>query len=147
MSASRWDPFRELNTLQDRMNRLFEEASRGRRGGEPSGSTSWSPAVDIYETESEIVVKAELPGLDRKDIVLNLEKNLLTLSGNRPFDKAAKEESYHRIERSYGAFSRTFTIPVVVSESDIRADYKEGVLTIVLPKTERARARQIQIGT
>src|SRR6185436_803820 len=108
MAVVRWDPFRDLNMLQDRMNRLFDDAGRYR--DEPSATTTWSPAVDIFETEGEIVVKAELPGMERKDITLNLEKNVLTLRGERRFEKDAKEDNYHRIERAYGGFSLAFSI-------------------------------------
>jgi HSP20 family protein len=145
MAVIRWDPFRDLNMLQDRMNRLFDDAGRGYRNGEPAATTTWSPSVDIFETEGEIVVKAELPGMERKDISLNLEKNVLTLRGERRFDKETKEENYHRIERAYGGFSRSFSIPAIVEEDKIRADYKDGVLTILLPKKEQAKPKQIQI--
>ena len=145
MAVVRWDPFRDLNALQDRMNRLFEDAGRGLRGDEPSATTTWSPAVDIYETEGNIVVKAELPGLERKDITLNLEKNILTIRGERRFEKEAKDDNYHRIERSYGAFSRSFSIPTTVNDDKISADYKDGVLTVTLPKKEQAKPKQIQI--
>lgn len=101
--------------------------------------------MDIYENDTEIVVKAEVPGLDQKDIELNLENNVLTLKGKREFEKEAKDENYHRIERAYGGFSRSFSIPAVVAESKIRADYKEGVLTILLPKTQKAMPKQIKI--
>lgn len=146
MAMMRWDPFRDLNTLQDRMNRLFEDAGRGWGSDEPSATTSWSPAVDIFETEGEIVVKAELPGMERKDIALNLENNVLTLKGERRFEKETKEENYHRIERAYGGFSRAFSIPATVDEEKIRADYKDGVLKILLPKKEQAKPKQIRIG-
>ena len=145
MAVVRWDPFRDLNMLQDRMNRLFEDASRNWKGDEPAATTTWSPAVDIFETESEIVVKAEVPGMERKDITLNLENNVLTLKGERRFLKEAKEENYHRIERSYGGFSRAFSIPATVDEEKIRADYQDGVLKIVLPKKEQLRPKQIKI--
>jgi len=145
MAVVRWDPFRDLNMLQDRMNRLFEDASRNWKGDEPAATTTWSPAVDIFETESEIVVKAEVPGMERKDITLNLENNVLTLRGERRFLKEAKEENYHRIERSYGGFSRAFSIPATVDEEKIRADYQDGVLKIVLPKKEQLRPKQIKI--
>src|SRR5215469_12151438 len=147
MAISRWDPFRDLNVLQDRMNRLFDDAGRNWRTDEPSATTTWSPSVDIFETENEIVVKAELPGLDRKDITLHLENNVLTLRGERKFEKETKEENYHRIERSYGNFSRSFSIPATVDEEKIRADYKDGVLKIVLPKKEQARPKQIKIAS
>ena len=147
MTVIRWDPFRDLNTLQDRMNRLFEEANRGGRADEPTATTSWSPSVDIFETEESIVVKAEVPGVDPKEIALSLENNVLTLKGDRRFEEETKDENYHRIERSYGGFSRSFSIPALVEEAAIKADYKEGILTIVLPKTEKARPKQIQIDT
>ena len=145
MAVVRWDPFRDLNMLQDRMNRLFEDANRNWKSDEPASTTTWSPAVDIFETESEIVVKAEVPGMERKDITLNLENNVLTLKGERRFLKEAKEENYHRIERSYGGFSRAFSIPATVDEEKIRADYQDGVLKIVLPKKEQLRPKQIKI--
>jgi HSP20 family protein len=140
----KWDPFRDLNVLQDRMNRLFDDASRW-KNGEAAATTTWSPAVDIFETEGDIVVKAELPGMERNDITLNLEKNVLTLKGERRFEKETKEENYHRVERAYGGFSRAFSIPATVDEEKIRADYKDGVLKIVLPKKEQAKPKQIRI--
>lgn len=145
MALTRWDPFRDLSILQDRMNRMFEDAGRGWRGDEPAATTSWSPAVDIYESENEIIVQAELPGVDRKDITLHLEKNVLTLKGERRFEKETKQENYHRIERSYGGFSRSFSIPAIVDEEKIRADYKDGILKIALPKKEQVKPKQIQI--
>jgi len=146
MAITRWDPFRDLGLLQDRMNRLFDDAGRGWRADEPSATTPWSPAVDIYETENEILVQAELPGVDRKDITLNLENNVLTLKGERRFEKETKQENYHRIERSYGAFSRSFSIPASVDDEKIRADYKDGILKIALPKKELVKPKQIKIG-
>jgi len=145
MALTRWDPLRELSLMQDRMNRLFDDAGRGWRGDEPSSTTTWSPAVDIYETENEITVHAELPGVDRKDITLNLEKNVLTLKGERRFEKETKHENYHRIERSYGGFSRAFSIPAIVEEEKIQAEYKDGILRISLPKKEQVKPKQIQI--
>ena len=145
MALTRWDPFRDLSIMQERMNRMFEDAGRGWRGDEPSSTTTWSPAVDIYETENDIQVQAELPGVDRKDISLNLEKNVLTLKGERRFEKETKQENYHRIERAYGGFSRSFSIPAIVDEEKIRADYKDGILKIALPKKEQVKAKQIAI--
>lgn len=142
MTLTRWDPFREL---QDRMNRMFEDTGRGWRSDEPSSTTTWSPAVDIYETQSEILVQAELPGVDRKDISLHLEKNVLTLKGERRFEKETNQENYHRIERAYGGFSRSFSIPATVEEDKIRAEYKDGILKIALPKKEQVKPKQIQI--
>jgi len=145
MAVVRWDPFRDLNLLQDRMNRLFDDAGRGWRADEPAATTTWRPAVDIFETEGENIVKAELPCIERKDITLHLENNVLSLRGERKFEKETKDENYHRIERSYGAFSRSFSIPATVDDENIRAEYKDGVLNIVLPKKEQARAKQIKI--
>jgi len=146
MAVIKWDPFRDLNMLQERMNRLFDDTGRGiRRNEEPASTTIWSPAVDIYETDGEIVVQAELPGMDRKDIQLNLENNVLTIRGDRQFKKETKEDNYHRIERSYGGFSRSFSIPTTVDEEKIRADYTDGVLKVALPKKEQAKPKQIQI--
>ena len=147
MAIVRWDPFRDLNMLQDRMNRLFDDAGSTWRTDEPAATTSWSPSVDIFETEGEIVVKAELPGMDRKDIQLNLENNVLSLRGERKFQKETKDDNYHRIERSYGVFSRAFSIPASVDEERIRADYKDGVLKIVLPKKDQAKPKQIKIAS
>ena len=147
MAITRWDPFRDLNILQERMNRVFEDAAgRSWKSDEPSATTSWSPAVDIYETENEIIVQAELPGVERKDITLNLENNVLTLKGERRFEKESNQDNYHRIERAYGTFSRAFSIPTLVDDDKIRADYKDGILKIALPKKEQVKAKQIQIG-
>jgi len=146
MPISRWDPFKDLNVLQDRMNRLFEDAAgRGWRGHEATSTTTWSPVVDIFETANEIFVKAEIPGVDKKDVSLHLENNVLTLKGERRFEKETKEENYHRIERAYGAFSRAFAIPVTVDDDNIRAEYRDGILTIALPKKQQVRPKQIQI--
>src|SRR5579862_736680 len=145
MAVVRWDPFRDLGLLQNRMNRLFDDAGRGWHNDEPAATTTWSPSVDIFETENEIVVKAELPGVDRKDISLHLENNVLTLKGERRFEKETKEENYHRIERAYGGFSRSFSIPATVDEEKIRADYHDGILRIALPKKEAVKPKQIRI--
>lgn len=147
MAVIRWDPFRELGTLQDRMNRLFDDVTRGGGNGEPTSTTAWSPAVDIVETENEIHVKAEVPGVSLGDIDLSLENNVLTLKGERKFEKESKDENYHRIERSYGSFSRSFSVPSSVDAASIKADYKEGVLTITLPKTQKAKPKQIAINS
>jgi HSP20 family protein len=146
VGITRWDPFRDLSILQERMNRLFEDAGRGYRGDEAAATTTWSPAVDIFETENDIMVKAELPGIERKDITLNLDNNVLTLKGERKFEKETRQENYHRIERAYGGFSRAFSIPAIVDEEKIRADYKDGILTIALPKKEQVKPKQIKIG-
>ena len=148
MAIVRWEPFRDLMSLQDRMNRLFDESYRGNRTGDADEwalGGSWAPAVDIYEQDGNIVMKAELPGVDPKAVDIRLENNTLTLRGERKLDKEVKQDSYHRVERSYGAFSRSFTLPTVVDQGNIKAEYRDGVLKLTLPKREEAKPRQIQI--
>lgn len=150
MAIVRWEPFRDLMSLQDRMNRLFDESFRG---ASRSGATdddwalggSWAPAVDIYEQEGNIVLKAELPGVDSKDVDIRLENNVLTLRGERKLDTEVKRENYHRVERAYGSFTRSFTLPTVVDQEKIKADYRDGVLRVTLPKREEAKPKQISI--
>jgi HSP20 family protein len=149
MAIVRWEPFRDLMGLQERMNRLFDEAFRGARGtgqeDDWSLGGSWAPAVDIYEQEGNIVLKAELPGIDPKDVDVRVENNVLTLRGERKFDNEVKRDNYHRVERAYGAFSRSFTLPNVIDTDRIKAEYKDGVLRMTLPKKEEAKPKQIAI--
>ena len=148
MAMVRFEPFRDLVTLQDRMNRLFEDSfgrSRGAAADDWALGGSWAPAVDIYEHEGNIVLKAELPGIDPKDVDIRVENNVLTLRGERKFDHEVEKDNYHRVERSYGAFSRSFTLPNVVDTGNIKAEYRDGVLRMTLPKREEAKPRQIQI--
>lgn len=147
MALVRFEPFRELMTLQDRMNRLFDDSYRARTGeGEDWAlGGSWAPAVDIYEKDGNIVLKAELPGVDPKDVDVRVENNLLTLRGERKFDQEVKREHYHRVERSYGVFTRSFSLPNVVDTQNIKAEFKDGVLRMTLPKREEAKPKQIQI--
>ena len=148
MALVRWEPFREMVTIQDRMNRIFDEAFRANRGAgsqEDYALAAWTPAVDIYEQEGNIVLKAELPGVDPKDVDVRVENNVLTLRGERKFDSDVKKEGYHRVERPYGSFGRSFTLPTVVETEKIKAEYKDGVLRVTLPKREEAKAKQISI--
>ena len=148
MAIVRWEPFRDLMGLQERMNRLFDESYRARNAGnadEWALGGSWAPAVDIYEQDGNIVMKAELPGVDPKAVDIRLENNTLTLRGERKLDKEVKEDNYHRVERAYGTFSRSFTLPTVVDQGSIKAEYRDGVLKLTLPKREEAKPRQIQI--
>jgi len=146
MAIVRWEPFRDLMSLQERMNRLFDESYRA-RGGEDDWALggTWAPAVDIYEHENTIVIKAELPGVDPKDVDIRLDNNVLTINGERKLDNEVKKESYHRVERSYGAFTRSFTLPTTVDPNGIKAEYRDGVLRVTLPKREEAKPKQIQI--
>jgi HSP20 family protein len=144
MAIVKVDPFRELVTMHDRMSRLFgdvylRDEDTGFRG-------SWTPAVDIYETEShDLVLKAELPGLDRQDIEVTVENSTLVLKGSKKFEAEVKEENYRRVERSYGTFHRSFTLPNTVDASRVSADYKNGVLTVRLPFREEAKPRTINV--
>jgi HSP20 family protein len=148
MAIVRWEPFRDLVSLQERMNRLFDESFRGahRGSGEEDWMTgAWAPSVDIYEQDGTIVLKAELPGIDPKDVDVRVENNILTLRGERKLDSEVKKESYHRVERSYGTFSRSFTLPNAIDTERIKAEYTDGVLRMTLPKKEEAKPKQISI--
>jgi HSP20 family protein len=144
MAMVRWEPVRDLLSLQDRVRGMIEGSYRGGDEDWALGG-SWAPAVDIYEKDGNIVLKAELPGLDPKDVDVRVENNILTLRGERKFDNEVKRDNYHRVERAYGTFTRSFTLPNVVDTSNIKADFKDGVLHVVLPKKEEAKQRQIQI--
>jgi HSP20 family protein len=127
----------------DRLNRMFDAAF----SGEPLSSGAWVPAVDIVETpEHDILVKAELPEMKREDIKVSFENNVLTIEGERKFETREDKDKYHRVERGYGAFRRTFTMPASVDAAGVSADYRDGVLTVKLPRREETRPRQIQIG-
>ena len=148
MAIVRFEPFRDQVTFQDRMSRIFDDAFRASRGAseeEWALGGSWAPSVDIYEQDGNLVLKAELPGIDPKDVDVRVENNVLTLSGERKLDSEVKKENYHRVERSYGAFSRSFTLPNVVDTDKIKAEFKDGVLRLVLPKKEEAKPKQISI--
>ncbi|HWX37632.1 MAG TPA: Hsp20/alpha crystallin family protein [Candidatus Sulfotelmatobacter sp.] len=142
-TIARLEPFRGLSTLQDQFNRLFNESFRTHT--EESALTSWAPAVDIYETPNELVVKADLPDVNEKDIDVRVENNLLTIRGERKFDKSVSEENFLRVERTYGSFSRSFSLPNTVNAEAIGAEYKNGVLTVTLPKREESKPRQVKV--
>ena len=143
-TLSRWDPFRGVSTLQEQINRLFEESLFRGRAAE-SALTAWAPAVDIYETENELVVKADLPDMDPKDLDIRVENNVLTIHGERKFEKEVSEDKYLRVERSYGSFSRSFSLASTVNADAIKAEYKDGVLTLHAPKREEAKPKQIKV--
>jgi HSP20 family protein len=145
MSITRYDPFRDLKTLQDEVNRLFStNFSRG-FGDEGIARGAWTPNVDIFENKDELVLEAELPGMNREDFELTIENNVLTLRGERRFEKKDEADNYHRVERAYGAFTRSFTLPQTVSGEGAAAEYKNGVLRVVLRKREEVKARRIEI--
>ncbi len=139
MAVVRWDPTRELASMEiDRLNRMFSNFF------EPMNRT-WSPAVDIVETDEEVVLKAELPDMKREDIGITFENNTLTIRGERKLDETIKRENYHRLERFYGQFSRSFTLPATIDAARISASYKDGVLTVRLPQREEAKPKQIEV--
>ena len=142
MALVRWEPTRELASMEiDRLNRMFSHFY-----GETFGR-SWIPPVDIYENEEhEVVIKAELPEMKREDIGITFENNVLTIKGERKVEEVSRRESFQRMERQYGAFSRSFTVPATVDASRITAVYKEGVLTVRLPQREDAKPKQIAVG-
>jgi HSP20 family protein len=140
---NRWEPFRGAATLQEQVNRLFGNVLE--HSGEESNLTSWAPAVDIYETEHELVVKADLPEVDPKELDIRVENNLLTIRGERKFEKKVNEDNYLRVERAYGSFSRSFSLANTVNAEAIKADYQNGVLTLTIPKREEAKPKQIKV--
>jgi HSP20 family protein len=145
MAIVKWDPFRDLVTLRERMNRLFEDMATTRGEERDIVASSWTPSVDIYETENEVVLTAEVPGIEEKDIEIKVEDNTLTIKGERKFEKETHEENYHRIERSYGSFFRSFGLPNYVDQDRIEAQHENGVLKIRMPKRAELKPRQVKI--
>src|SRR5580692_6764158 len=143
VTLNRWEPFRGAPTLHEQVNRLFGNVLE--HAGEESNLTSWAPAVDIYETEHELVVKADLPEVDPKELDIRVENNLLTIRGERKFEKKVNEDNYLRVERAYGSFSRSFSLANTVNADAIKADYQNGVLTLTIPKREEAKPKQIKV--
>ncbi|MGQ9896017.1 MAG: Hsp20/alpha crystallin family protein [Acidobacteriota bacterium] len=142
----RFDPFRDIINLRNQMDALFNEMGLlPRVAGQTEAAATWSPAVDIYETDKEIVLKAELPDIKQEDIRVSVDNNRLSITGERKFESEVKRENYYRIERSYGTFARTFTLPPTVDQDNIRAEYKQGVLIVSLPKREVAQGKSIAV--
>jgi HSP20 family protein len=137
---SRWEPFRDLARLQDEVQRLFDE--RAYRGTE---SVGWTPAVDIYEDEESVTLRFELAGVEPKDVDVRFENGVLTVKGDRKLDREDKRENYHRVERSYGTFTRSFSLPGTLDPERIKAEAKNGVLQITLPKKAEAKPKAIQV--
>jgi HSP20 family protein len=146
MAIVRFDPFRDLAVLQDRMNRLFNDtwSNRGQEDHLMNRGT-WVPPVDIYEANGELVMKVELPDMKREDIELTVENNALTIRGERRLSEDIKQENFHRVERAYGTFVRTFSLPVTVDATKVGAEYKYGMLTVKLPYREEAKPRTINV--
>jgi len=143
MDLIRWDPFADLGTLRERVNRLFEETLSRAGIREPAEARTWSPPVDIHETDGEIVVRADVPGVDREQIDIELTGGALTIKGERKFDD--EQKNYVRVERPHGTFQRSFTIGVPIDQANVKAAYRDGVLEVTLPKAEEARPKQVRV--
>jgi len=146
MALIRWDPFREMSSLQERMNRLLADyRTRSPFGEEEMAQGAWIPAVDIYETKESIVLNVELPGVTKEDISLEVKDSTLTIKGEKKLEKNVKEENFHRMERTYGSFTRAFTLPSTVQQDKVKAKFRDGILEIMLPKAEEAKPKQIKV--
>ena len=145
MAIVRWtDPFREFAHLQDRINRVFADSYGNQEG--LTASNAWVPPVDIFQNgEHEVVLKAELPDMTREQIDITVDNGTLTIKGEKKFSNEVKEEQYHRVERRYGSFSRSFSLPTTVDANKVAAEYKNGVLTVHLPMREEAKPRQVKV--
>ena len=141
---TRWDPFREFSTVQDRLNRLFRD-SYGEGREEALTTSTFAPPVDVYEDEHSITLKIEVPGIDEKDVDVQIENNTLTVHGERKFEKQEKEENFRRVERQYGSFTRVFTLPNTVDAEQVQAHYDRGILKIQLGKKAEAKPKQIKV--
>ena len=146
MNLVTYDPFREMRSLQDEVNRLFS-SSFNRAGDNEMMRGSWSPSVDIYENKDQIVLEAELPGMKPEDVTISIENNVLTIHGERKFEKKDEKDNFHRVERSYGSFTRSFTLPPTVSSEAADAVFENGLLRLTLAKREEAKPRRIEIKT
>ena len=146
MNLVRWNPLGETTTMQNRINRMFNAPYwPAGRMDDKTGMGMWNPAVDLYEKDDHFVIKAELPGVDKKDIAIDLKDRVLTLSGERSYENEVKEENYYRRERSYGTFQRAFTLPADVDSDKIKAEFKDGLLQIEVPKPEQQKPKQVTI--
>jgi HSP20 family protein len=146
MSIIRWDPFRELEEVNDRLNRVFGRSLATREGGKDTMTiVDWAPSVDIAETNEEFQIKAELPEVKKEDVRVSVDGNVLRIEGERRQDKEEKGKKYHRVERSYGSFMRTFTLPDNVDDAKVMAEFKDGVLNVRLPKSEKAKPKSVQV--
>ena len=145
MNVVKYDPFRELRSLQDEMTRLFSGVVPANVSRDEMLGGNWSPRVDIFENKDHLVLEAELPGMNKDDFELSFENNVLTLKGERKFEKKTEGENYHRVERSYGSFTRSFTLPQTVTAEGATAEFNDGILSVSLPKREDTKARKIEV--
>jgi len=146
MNVVRWDPFRELEEVSDKLNRLFSRpAARRDNGQETMTVADWIPTVDISETDAEFAIKAELPEVKKEDVKITLQQGVLTIQGHRAQEREERGKRYHRVERAYGTFARTFTLPDYVDDTNVKAEFKDGVLTLHVPKSEKAKPKAIEV--
>ena len=146
MTLVRWDPFRELEDMSDRLNRMFSRPALPQTNGkEAIVVADWAPSVDVSETDGEYQIKAEIPDVKKEDVKVTLENGVLTIQGERKFEKEEKGKKYHRVERSYGSFVRSFTLPDLVDEANVKAEFKDGVLNLKLPKSEKVKPKAIEV--
>jgi HSP20 family protein len=145
MTLVRWDPFRELEEMSERLNRVFTRPAMRTNGKEQLTVADWVPTVDISESEGEYVIKAELPEVKKEDVKVTVENGVLTIQGERRQEKEEKGTKFHRVERSYGSFLRSFTLPESVDEAGVKAEYKDGVLNLRLPKSEKVKPKAIDV--
>ena len=146
MNLVRWSPWREMNTLQNQLNHLFDDSFfRPGRSDDDLSLGTWHPVVDMYDEDDRVVIKVELPGVDKKDITVDVKDRVLTLSGERTYDNEVKAENYYRRERAYGKFQRAFNLPADVDSDKINADFKDGLLIIEVPKPEKQKPKNITI--
>ena len=141
----RWDPFRELEEMSDRLNRMFARPATRTNGKETMIVADWTPTVDISETDGEYQIKAEIPDVKKEDVKVTLEDGVLTIQGERKQEKEEKGKKYHRVERSYGSFVRSFSLPEFIDEEKVKAEFKDGVLNLHLPKSEKAKPKAIEV--
>ena len=144
MTVVKWDPFKEFGTLHNRLGNFFGAVPAWDTGTEMP-ATTWTPTVDILESGNDLIVKAELPRIEPKDVMVTVDNNVLFIKGERRFSKETEKENYHRIERAYGNFSRSFALPTFIDETKVKAEFKNGVLTITVPKKETAKSRGIEV--
>lgn len=146
MTLVRWDPFRELEDMSYRLHQMYSRPTAPQANGkEAIVVTDWAPSVDVSETDGEYQIKAEIPDVKKEDVKVTLEDGVLTIQGERKIEKEEKGKKYHRVERSYGSFVRSFTLPDLVDEANVKAEFKDGVLNLTLPKSEKVKPKAIEV--
>lgn len=146
MNLVKWDPFRELEEVSNHLNRIFGRTpARAETGHEMLAMADWTPSVDISETDTAYLIKAEIPGVKKEDIKVTIQDGMVTIQGERKMEKEEKDKKFHRIERSYGSFMRSFSVPEDVEEGDVKAEFKDGMINVTLPKSGKPKAKSIEV--